>query len=106
TSGRTAASCCEVPARDTPRHTEAGASPRTRNPQHAQAMRVEIITIGDELLLGLTVDTNAVWLARELAARGISVVHRTTVGDDTHAITTAVRDAGARTGAVITTGGL
>ncbi|HEX6314906.1 MAG TPA: competence/damage-inducible protein A [Gemmatimonadaceae bacterium] len=69
-------------------------------------MDVEIVTIGDELLLGETVDLNAVWLARELAAVGISVVRRTTVGDEAAAITDAVRAALDRTGAVITTGGL
>jgi len=69
-------------------------------------MHVELITIGDELLLGLTIDTNAAYLARTLSAAGIEVVRRTTVGDDAAAITAAVREAIARTGAVITTGGL
>lgn len=69
-------------------------------------MRVEIVTIGDELLLGLTVDTNAVWLAQRLAELGVSVARRTTVGDDAAGITAAVGEALARTGAVITTGGL
>jgi nicotinamide-nucleotide amidase len=44
-------------------------------------MYVELITIGDELLLGLTIDTNAAWLARELATIGIAVASRTTIGD-------------------------
>lgn len=69
-------------------------------------MLVEIVTIGDELLLGETIDINAVWLARELGAVGISVVRRTTVGDGAAAISAAVREALYRTGAVITTGGL
>lgn len=69
-------------------------------------MIVEIVTIGDELLLGETIDINAVWLARELGAVGISVVRRTTVGDGAPAIAAAVREALDRTGAVITTGGL
>lgn len=69
-------------------------------------MQVELLTIGDELLLGLTVDTNAVWLARELAIDGVGVVQRATVGDDAQRIAAAVRDALDRTGAVITTGGL
>jgi nicotinamide-nucleotide amidase len=69
-------------------------------------MRLEIVTIGDELLLGETIDINAVWLARELGAVGISVVRRTTVGDGAAAIAAAVREALDRTGAVITTGGL
>ena len=69
-------------------------------------MKLEIITIGDELLLGFTTDTNAAYLARELAAHGVEVVRRATVGDDADAIATAVRDALERTGSVITTGGL
>lgn len=69
-------------------------------------MRIELLTIGDELLLGLTIDTNAAWLARQLAADGVSIVQRGTVGDDAERIAAAVRDALDRTGAVITTGGL
>jgi nicotinamide-nucleotide amidase len=69
-------------------------------------MRLELITIGDELLLGHTVDTNAAYIAREVAAFGVSVVRRATVGDDAAEIAAAVRDALDRTGAVITTGGL
>jgi nicotinamide-nucleotide amidase len=69
-------------------------------------MIVEIVTIGDELLLGETIDINAVWLARELGDVGISVVRRATVGDGAAAISSAVREAVFRTGAVITTGGL
>jgi hypothetical protein len=69
-------------------------------------MIVEIVTIGDELLLGETIDINAVWLARELGNVGISVVRRTTVGDGAGAISAAVLEALHRTGAVITTGGL
>ena len=69
-------------------------------------MKIEIITIGDELLLGFTTDTNAAYLARELAAHGVEVVRRATVGDHAAAIAAAVREALDRTGAVITTGGL
>ncbi|MBA3403060.1 MAG: competence/damage-inducible protein A, partial [Gemmatimonadaceae bacterium] len=69
-------------------------------------MRIEIVTIGDELLLGFTIDTNAAYLARELAAVGVEIVRRSTVGDSPGGIANAVGDALARTGAVITTGGL
>jgi nicotinamide-nucleotide amidase len=68
--------------------------------------RVELVTIGDELLLGYTVDTNAAYLARELSAIGVEIVRRATVGDTADAIGAAVGEALARTGAVITTGGL
>ncbi|MDQ3949437.1 MAG: competence/damage-inducible protein A [Gemmatimonadota bacterium] len=70
------------------------------------ANRVEVITIGDELLLGFTIDTNGAHLARELAAIGIEVPRRAAVGDDADAIAGAVREALERTGAAITTGGL
>ena len=69
-------------------------------------MNIELITIGDELLLGFTIDTNAAHLGRELSALGVAVVRRATVGDDADAIVPAVREALERTGAVITTGGL
>lgn len=69
-------------------------------------MHIEIVTIGDELLLGFTIDTNAAHIARTLSALGVQVVHRTTVGDDPARIQGAVRNALERTGAVITTGGL
>ena len=69
-------------------------------------MRIEICTIGDELLLGYTIDTNGAHLARELAASGVSVARRATVGDGAEEIAAAVREALDRTGAVITTGGL
>lgn len=69
-------------------------------------MDVELVTIGDELLLGFTIDTNSAFIARELAALGIQVVWRTSVGDDADRITAAVVEALNRTGAVITTGGL
>ena len=69
-------------------------------------MKIEVVTIGDELLLGYTVDTNAAHLARTLAAEGVEIERRTTCGDTAESIATAVRDALDRTGAVITTGGL
>jgi nicotinamide-nucleotide amidase len=69
-------------------------------------MYVELITIGDELLLGLTIDTNAAWLARELATIGIAVASRTTIGDRKADIAAALQASLQRTGGVITTGGL
>ena len=45
-------------------------------------MQIELLTIGDELLLGFTIDTNAAYLARALAGIGVEIVHRSTVGDD------------------------
>jgi nicotinamide-nucleotide amidase len=83
-------------------------APDTQTPVtcHRPLTRVEVLTIGDELLLGFTIDTNGAHLARELAAIGIEVARRTTVGDDADEIASAVGEALERTGAVITTGGL
>ncbi|MBK7904956.1 MAG: competence/damage-inducible protein A [Gemmatimonadetes bacterium] len=69
-------------------------------------MDVELVTIGDELLLGYTIDTNAAFFAREAAALGVRVVRRATVGDGAEQIAAGVREALDRTGAVITSGGL
>src|SRR4051812_13112830 len=69
-------------------------------------MNIELVTIGTELLLGFTVDTNGAEIARALAAVGVQVVRRTSVSDSADAIREAVEGALARTGAVITTGGL
>jgi nicotinamide-nucleotide amidase len=69
-------------------------------------LNVEIVTIGDELLLGFTVDTNSGFLGRELASLGVTVARHTTCGDDIGVIVQTLREAVNRTGAVITTGGL
>ena len=69
-------------------------------------MDLELLTIGTELLLGFTLDTNGAEIARALASIGVRVVRRTSVGDAPEAIREAVRDALSRTGAVLTTGGL
>ena len=67
---------------------------------------VELVTIGDELLLGFTIDTNGAFIDQRLAEQGIAIARRTAVGDTLTAIAAAVREALDRTGAVITTGGL
>ena len=69
-------------------------------------MNVELVTIGSELLLGFTVDTNAAELGQQLAAAGLRIVRRTSIPDTPEAIRDAVSEAVRRTGAVITTGGL
>ncbi|MDB4913229.1 MAG: Competence-damaged protein [Gemmatimonadetes bacterium] len=69
-------------------------------------MKIEVVTIGDELLLGYTIDTNAAHIARALAAEGVEIVRRTTCGDTAQSIASAVSEALDRAGAVITTGGL
>jgi nicotinamide-nucleotide amidase len=69
-------------------------------------MDVELVTIGTELLLGFTVDTNSALLGQALAAAGVRVVRRTTVEDREASVAAAVREALGRTGFVITSGGL
>ena len=69
-------------------------------------MKLEVLTIGTELLLGYTVDTNAAELGRALAAAGAEITRRTTVADRPEAIRASVAEALDRTGFVITTGGL
>lgn len=69
-------------------------------------MRIELLTIGTELLLGFTLDTNSAEIGRALAAAGLSVVRRTSVTDDPVAIREAAAQALERTGAFIATGGL
>jgi nicotinamide-nucleotide amidase len=69
-------------------------------------MRAEIVSIGSELLLGQIVDTNAAFIARQLAACGIDLFHKVTVGDNLGRVVEALRTALGRAELVITTGGL
>lgn len=69
-------------------------------------MKLEVVTVGTELLLGHTLDTNAVDLGRALAAAGVEVTRRTTVSDRPAAVRDAVREALQRAEFVLTTGGL
>lgn len=69
-------------------------------------MRVELLTVGDELLLGDTVNGNAAWLGRRLADHGVDVTRSVVVGDELDVIVAAVESALGRADAVITTGGL
>ena len=69
-------------------------------------MRAEIITIGDELLIGQVVDTNSAWMAQRLNEEGISLHQITSVHDDREHILTALDEAFSRADIVLTTGGL
>ncbi len=69
-------------------------------------MRAEIICIGTELLLGQIVDTNAAFLAQELAGLGIDLYHKTTVGDNLGRAVATLRHAWDRSEIVIVSGGL
>ncbi|MCS7366939.1 MAG: molybdopterin-binding protein [archaeon YNP-WB-062] len=68
---------------------------------------VEIISIGEELLIGKIVNTNAQWIAKRLTDMGWRVRRITTIGDDANEIISAIREAVNRgTKVIITTGGL
>ncbi len=69
-------------------------------------MKAGILTIGEELLSGFTVDTNAAWIAQKLIRAGIQVIETSTVGDNLAAITEALERFDDRLDAVIATGGL
>lgn len=69
-------------------------------------MNAEIITIGDELLLGQVIDINSAWMGLQLADTGVSVSRRTAVGDDKDEIIRAISEARSRVQLVILTGGL
>lgn len=66
----------------------------------------EVLSIGTELLLGQVLDTNAQFIAIELAKLGINSFYRTTVGDNKERIKQALAQAFQRSDVVITTGGL
>ena len=69
-------------------------------------MKAEIITIGDELLIGQVVDTNSAWMAERLNEVGIALHQITSVHDDRQHILTAMEEAFSRADIVLTTGGL
>ena len=69
-------------------------------------MRVEIVAVGTELLLGQIADTNSQWLGEQLAAHGISSHFHQHVGDNHERIVLAFRTALARSDALIVCGGL
>lgn len=69
-------------------------------------MNVQIITIGDELLIGQVLDTNSAWMGKELGKEGFRVTWRNTVGDVEEDILEAVDAALGRARIVLLTGGL
>lgn len=69
-------------------------------------MKAEIITIGDELLIGQVVDTNSAWMAQRLNEYGIVLHQITSVHDDRQHILTAIDEAFGHADIVLTTGGL
>ncbi len=69
-------------------------------------MDIELITIGEELLIGQVIDTNSAWMAQRLNEAGLKIKRIVSISDDNSAIIAALEDAGKRAQIVITTGGL
>ncbi|HEX3384891.1 MAG TPA: CinA family nicotinamide mononucleotide deamidase-related protein, partial [Mucilaginibacter sp.] len=69
-------------------------------------MQAEIITIGDEILIGQVVDTNSAWIAQKLNAIGIRVKQISSVSDDREHILIALKEARERVDIILITGGL
>jgi nicotinamide-nucleotide amidase len=72
----------------------------------SRAMNAIIISLGDELILGRTVDTNSAWLSQQLAEIGVPVLAHVTVGDDQAQIRDAIDQAARRADWVLVSGGL
>ena len=69
-------------------------------------MNAEIITIGDEILIGQIVDTNSQWIAQQLNKIGVSVYQITSIQDEKQHILTTLAEAQTRANVIIITGGL
>lgn len=69
-------------------------------------MLAEIITIGDEILIGQIVDTNSAWMAEKLNASGIRIKQISSVSDDQQHILNALAEAATRADIILITGGL
>ncbi len=69
-------------------------------------MKAEIISIGDELLIGQTVNTNASWLGQECSKLGIRIVQVTAISDDKDTILKAIAESFERADLILVTGGL
>ncbi len=68
--------------------------------------RIELISIGDELLIGQTINTNASWMGSEFATAGYKVNHVATISDSREAILSALETALKRSDVICITGGL
>ena len=69
-------------------------------------MKAELLTIGSELLAGVTVNTNAAYMAKALSALGISVDRQVAVPDKRSDIAAALRESLSRSDFIVTSGGL
>ncbi len=69
-------------------------------------MNAYLLSIGDELVLGQTVDTNSAWISQQLASVGCDIVAHKTVGDDQRAVEQAIHDAAQSADVLIISGGI
>ncbi len=69
-------------------------------------MNAIILSVGDELVLGQTIDTNSAWLSQQLATCGLAIQSHITVGDDQPAIEQAITESIARCDYLLITGGI
>ncbi len=69
-------------------------------------MLAEIITIGDEILIGQIIDSNSAWMAQQLNAIGIRIKQISSVSDDRQHILSALKEASNRADIILITGGL
>ncbi len=70
------------------------------------APRYELLTLGDELLLGLTANGHLTWIGAELGRRGVQLARNVTISDDAETIAAQFRESWAKADVIITTGGL
>src|SRR3954465_9562751 len=68
--------------------------------------RYELLTLGDELLLGLTANGHLTWIGAELGRRGVLLARNVTITDEASAIAEQFRESWAKSDVIITTGGL
>jgi len=59
-------------------------------------MKAEIITIGDEILIGQIIDTNSGWIAKQLLQFEVDIVQMTSIPDTEEAISTTLKEASTR----------
>ncbi len=85
-------------------HPEANES--QRNGTGKSSPRFELITLGDELLLGLTENGHLTWIGAQLGRRGVLLDRNVTITDEAAAIAPQIRESWARADVIITTGGL
>ena len=69
-------------------------------------MEADLITIGDEILIGQIIDTNSAWMAQKLNDKGINIRQITSISDQTDHIKTTLDESGRKASIVLVTGGL